>query len=257
MIEQTKSIDTSAVRPLIFFLQTLMTQALGFAIAVIGESYIHGGAWWIVGGAAVAWGISVWLQMSAPWQFINLLILPGAATTILLSPPAWLLPAAFLTALLIYGPAFWTRVPYYPTSEKSYEKLLSLLPTDIPFTFVDLGCGFGELLVYLSKNAPHGSYRGVEIGAFPYLLSKIRGLFFGNGRVSVRFQSIWDVDLSKFDVVYAFLSPAPMERLWEKVKAEMHPGAIFISNSFAAPYPCDQVIEVFDKRACKLMIYRR
>ena len=37
------------------------------------------------------------------------------------------------------------------------------------------------------------------------------------------------------DVVYAFLSPAPMPRLWEKVQREMRPGTLFISNRFIVP----------------------
>jgi hypothetical protein len=40
---------------------------------------------------------------------------------------------------------------------------------------------------------------------------------------------------SGHNVVYAFLSPAPMAALWEKVRQEMPPGSLFISNSFAVP----------------------
>jgi len=40
------------------------------------------------------------------------------------------------------------------------------------------------------------------------------------------------LDLSRHDVVYAFLSPVPMSALWEKVRREMRPGSLFISNSF-------------------------
>jgi hypothetical protein len=37
------------------------------------------------------------------------------------------------------------------------------------------------------------------------------------------------------DVVYAFLSPAPMKQLWAKAQAEMTPGSLFVSNSFPVP----------------------
>jgi hypothetical protein len=51
--------------------------------------------------------------------------------------------------------------------------------------------------------------------------------------------------LGDYDVVYAFLSPAPMPRLWEKVQAEMQPGNLFISNSFPVPGATpDRIIEV-------------
>jgi hypothetical protein len=43
------------------------------------------------------------------------------------------------------------------------------------------------------------------------------------------------MDLSQHDVVYAYLSPVPMALLWRKVRKEMHPGSILISNSFVVP----------------------
>ncbi|MDP3440867.1 MAG: class I SAM-dependent methyltransferase, partial [Azonexus sp.] len=57
----------------------------------------------------------------------------------------------------------------------------------------------------------------------------------GRPNISWRWEDMWQVRLDDFDVVYAFLSPAPMPRLWEKIQAEMKPGSLFISNSFPVP----------------------
>jgi hypothetical protein len=68
---------------------------------------------------------------------------------------------------------------------------------------------------------------------------------------------MWNIDLSEFDVVYAFLSPAPMERLFEKVRREMKPGSIFISNSFMVPGESPtETVEISDRRQTKLLIWR-
>jgi hypothetical protein len=59
-------------------------------------------------------------------------------------------------------------------------------------------------------------------------------------------------------VVYAFLSPAPMPRLWEKICAEMKPGSLFISNSFPVPGQApDRVIEVDCSPPRPLYCYQR
>ena len=71
------------------------------------------------------------------------------------------------------------------------------------------------------------------------------------------FRSIWDTDVSNADIVYAFLSPAPMTRLHEKLKAEMKTGAVFVSNSFAVPGDePDEIIQVDDTRQTQLLIWR-
>ncbi len=63
--------------------------------------------------------------------------------------------------------------------------------------------------------------------------------------------------MGDYDVVYAFLSPAPMPRLWEKAGIEMAPGAMLISNSFVVPDVAPvAVITVDDRRATRLYVYR-
>ena len=56
-----------------------------------------------------------------------------------------------------------------------------------------------------------------------------------NAAVDVAFGSIWDERLDHYDVVYAYLSPAAMPRLWDKARLEMKPGSLLVSNSFAVP----------------------
>jgi hypothetical protein len=64
-----------------------------------------------------------------------------------------------------------------------------------------------------------------------------------------RWGDLWQTSLSGHNVVYAFLSPAPMPALWEKARREMPPGSLFVSNSFAVPGAvATRVIEVDDAR---------
>jgi hypothetical protein len=54
-------------------------------------------------------------------------------------------------------------------------------------------------------------------------------------RYRVRWGNLWSTDLSCHDVVYAYLSPAPMSSLWEKARREMRPGSLLVSFRFMIP----------------------
>ena len=74
----------------------------------------------------------------------------------------------------------------------------------------------------------------------------------------VRRQNLYTLDWGEYDVVYAYLSPAPMADVWRKVCAEMRPGSIFISNSFAVPgVEPDLVVETRDWHGSRLLIWYR
>ena len=75
--------------------------------------------------------------------------------------------------------------------------------------------------------------------------------------IQLHFGNIWDMDLSKFDVVYAFLSPVPMAQLFLKVRSEMRHGSLFISNSFEVPdEKPTEILQIDDRRKTKLLIWR-
>jgi hypothetical protein len=69
--------------------------------------------------------------------------------------------------------------------------------------------------------------------------------------------SFWDGDLGRYDVVFAFLSPAVMAELGEKVRREMRPGSLFISSSFPVPdWEPEAIEQIEDRRGTKLFCYR-
>jgi SAM-dependent methyltransferase len=134
---------------------------------------------------------------------------------------------------LVFWTTYRTRVPLYLTSARARDAIAGLLPPDRPFRFVDLGCGLGGLLRALSSRCPAGSYMGVELAPLPALLSRLR--LAGLARCEAVRGDFWQLDFAGFDVIYAFLSPAPMQALWRKIEREARPGTLFISNSFPVP----------------------
>lgn len=175
-----------------------------------------------------------------------------------LQPELWVYPAAVAFIFLFYANTLTERVPLYLTNRTTWAALVLVLDGESPTplgqrpAFVDLGCGLGGTLLHVARAKPDWDVVGVETAPAPYLIAKVRTAFVANAQV--RFQSLWKTDLAAFDLVYAFLSPAPMERLHAKVASEMRPGTLFVSNSFWADgQPYDGEIEVNDSRSTRLI----
>lgn len=234
----------------------LIALAITIAVAQIAGRYFQMllPPW---GLAAVHGGIAAWigflLGLDRWWIPINLVAPFAVLAALVLNAPDWVYAVAFIATLLVFWNAGSDRVPLYLSNAKTWQALIDLVPHDKAYRFVDLGCGLGGTLTAVKKACPSCLCFGVETAPIPYFLSKIRVGLAG----SVEFRSLWDVDLSDYDLVYCFLSPEPMTDLFAKAKMQMRPGTLFVSNSFAVPgNQPDQVITVDDKRKTTLFLWR-
>jgi len=199
-----------------------LAQAAGAALALaLGLQPLAPAA----AAAAAAAGLALRLP---PWWPPLLLALPLAAWGALALPvaPAWYLAAA-AALWLVFGLTARTTVPLYLSSARELEALASLVPEDA--RVLDAGCGPGTALAALAAARPGASLEGVEAAALPWLAARLRA----RGRWRARLGSLWRADFGRHDVVYAYLSPAAMPRLWAKARAEMRPGTLLVSNRFA------------------------
>jgi hypothetical protein len=173
------------------------------------------------------------LRLPTWWIPLNSLLIPAAVVVHRLGLPPSLFLAGFVLLALVFWTTFRTRVPLYLSSRSAGEKLAELLPDAAEVRLLDLGCGFGGLLLQLARLRPLARFEGVEIAPLPALVAWLRLRRVPECRV--RRGDLWRLDLAQYDVVYAFLSPAPMPALWDKVRREMRPGTLFVSNSFPVP----------------------
>ncbi len=188
------------------------------------------------------------------WFFIQLLFAPAIVLMLKFSIPPGFFLAAFIVLLAIYWSTYRTQVPLYLSSDKVWQELEGLLPENA-FRFVDLGSGLGGLLEHLARIRQDGDFEGVESAPLPCSISRLRTIHLKNCKI--RWGSLWDCDLGQYDVVFAYLSPVPMERLMKKAKEEMRPGALFISSTFVVP-DCepDLRIAVDDLHRSTLLVWR-
>lgn len=189
------------------------------------------------------------------WRLIHLGFAPLVvlATTLDL-PPNLYLGLALLLFLFFRGAAKF-QVPLY-LSNRTTARALSTLLEGKEVRFLDLGAGIGSVVRPVCRACPNATVTGVEYAPGTWLVGRL--LTLGRPRLIWSYGDLFKTDLRDFDVVYAFLSPAPMPALWQKVVAELRPGALFISNSFEVPgVPPTMVIQLDDRRATRLYGYRR
>ena len=167
--------------------------------------------------------------------------------------PGWFL-AAFTLMLMVFWRTDTSRVPLYLTNRNTAAALLKLLPA-ASCQVIDLGCGDGGLLRRLALARPDCQFIGIEHAPLTWLVARLRAWDLTN--LSVKRGDFWHESLHSYGVVYAFLSPTPMPRLWKKWVSEMAPDALLVSNSFAVPDVAPTtIITVNDRRATHLYLYR-
>lgn len=185
---------------------------------------------WLHGAVAASLG---WATTLPRWWIPILLLFAPAAVLALaldLPPLAWL--AAGLLPWLVFRGVIRDRVPLFLSDEPATRCLLDLVTDEHPVSVVDLGCGSGGLLLALRQARPIARLKGIENAPLTWLIARLR---LANAAVDVAYGSIWDEPLDRYDVVYAYLSPAAMPRLWEKASREMRAGSLLVSNSFEVP----------------------
>ena len=193
------------------------------------------------------------------WLIIQLMFIPAMILMLSLKLPSYVFLIIFLILLVVYWSTFRTQVPLYLSSRKIWQAMELLLPFPAPdknFTFMDLGSGIGGILTHLAQSRPDGHYYGVEAAPLPFFWSWLRIRLGGYSNCHVQWGSLWDCNLTQYDVVFAYLSPVPMNELWQKAHREMRPGTVFISNTFSVlNHPPQQTFTVDDLHHSTLYIW--
>lgn len=190
------------------------------------------------------------------WRAIHTVFAPLAwGVAQLAIDPGWFLLIAILL-LLVYRGALSGQVPLYFSNADTADALSGLLAERPQLHFIDLGAGVGSIVRPLASARPAASFTGIENAPATWLAGRLRTA--GLKNCTWCWGDIWQARLAEYDVVYAFLSPAPMPALWQKVVAEMRPGSLFISNSFPVPeVEASRIVEIDDARQTRLYCYQR
>lgn len=145
----------------------------------------------------------------------------------------------FLAIILaVFGTAAWAGLraaPWVPTRQHDVRRLLALAKLKPGETVFDLGAGDGRVLMIAAKGFDAKAI-GFEISLIPYLVTRVRLLFFSKPKSArIRWADFFKVSFKDADVVFCFLTPPAMAKLKTKFVQEMRPGSRLVSFAFRIP----------------------
>ena len=239
--------------------RALLAQLVGVAVALMLAwilPRIFHGAWTlaITQGFAALFA-SRWLNQPRWWQPMHLAFLPAvlAATTLALPSEVYLI--AFALLLLVFWGTAGGDVPLFLSSREVVMALAEIADDERARRLVDIGAGVGSVVIPLAKHFPLLQVEAWERAPIPWAITALRAR--GLSNVALHRSSFWHANLAEYDVVFAFLSPAVMAEVGDKVQREMRPGTLFVSSSFPVPdWRPEMKVEIGDARETVLYCYR-
>lgn len=121
-------------------------------------------------------------------------------------------------------------IPNIRTAPALRDQMIGILQAAAVKRVYDLGAGTGDLSRALAAALPHAQVTGIEISAAACRKAKARGRHLEN--LDYRQADFMTENLSDADAVVMFLIDTMMPPLREKLRRELRPGTIVLSNKF-------------------------
>ncbi len=123
-----------------------------------------------------------------------------------------------------------------PTSKQAAKAIIGVIKDygSEGKNFYDLGCSRGSLSLAMKKSLPGLKICGVDNSPIKIFFAKLRSKIFGR-KIDFKKKDIFALDLSRADIVYAYLWYDLMPRLERKLKKELKRGSIVITNTTSFP----------------------
>ncbi|MDY6896079.1 MAG: SAM-dependent methyltransferase [Thermotogota bacterium] len=145
-----------------------------------------------------------------------------------------------LLLLILYLLFFWV-IPFSlkgaifdPSKKRDVEKMVAIAEIKGEEISADLGSGDGRVVIAFAKKGRQA--HGFEINPFLVLISRLNIRRAGlKGKAFIHWKNFWKADLSKFDIITVFQVDFAMNKLENKLKKELKPGAKVISNQWTFP----------------------
>ncbi len=102
-----------------------------------------------------------------------------------------------------------------------------------PQTIMDLGCGYGTLLMPLAKRFPHHHFVGYEWGFLPFYIARLRTKKTPN--ITLYRRDFFTADIRNANIIILFLIPFLMERIEQKCVSEAKKNTLVYAIRFPLP----------------------
>lgn len=122
-------------------------------------------------------------------------------------------------------------VPFVPTRARNLDKIFSYLEISAKDVFYDLGSGDGRLPFYINKNYQIKAV-GVELNPLLHLFAQLKKKILKRTQVFFYRRNFFNLNLSEATIIYLFLFPEVVEKLYPKFIAECQKGTVIVSHGF-------------------------
>lgn len=145
-----------------------------------------------------------------------------------------IIAAALIAISLIYSTVKLGISPM-PSSSKAYKAILALVDETGTGAIIDLGSGWGNLIIPLAKHRPQRPVIGYELSWLPWLISTLLKKALRLENLTLQRANFLQVKLPKASVLICYLYPEAMVKIATKLQQDQPDINFLISNNFALP----------------------
>ncbi|MEH6629079.1 MAG: hypothetical protein V7739_21805 [Motiliproteus sp.] len=146
-----------------------------------------------------------------------------------------LLVFVLLVALSIVWTTLQTGISPMMSSGKACQAMLASINRPANGPLIDLGSGWGTLVIALAREHPRKQVIGYELSWFPWLVSIIRKYSLRLDNLTIYRKDFKNAELSNASILFCYLFPGGMVALHKKLKCELFNEVLIVSNTFALP----------------------
>jgi len=132
-----------------------------------------------------------------------------------------------------------TGVPPMPSSRRSRQALLDCLSDTVPdeptINLVDLGSGWGSLVIAMARRFPQHRVEGYELSWLPWMVSRLLKALLRLDNLTLHRGDFLNSDMSHARVLVCYLNPTQMVRLSERFNIPAGWAGTLFSVGFALP----------------------
>ena len=150
-----------------------------------------------------------------------------------------LIAIVLLTALSLLWSTLRTGISPMMSSGKASRAMLAAIDDSIDRCargpLIDLGSGWGTLIIAVAKKYPQHQVIGYELSWLPWIFSMLWKYRLGLDNLTIYRKNFNHADLNHAGILFCYLFSDAMQALKEKLKRERLTEVIVVSNTFALP----------------------
>ena len=161
-----------------------------------------------------------------------------------------------LAIISIVWSTLQTGISPMMSSAKACQAMLASIDKPVNGPLIDLGSGWGTLVIALARKYPRQQVIGYELSLLPWLVSIIRKYSLRLNNLTLYRKDFKKTELGNASILFCYLFPGGMLSLHEKLKRELSNEILIVSNTFALP-SCQptKVIKLKDVYQTPIYVY--